>query len=261
MSLIILTQVEKQYGNGFKAIDGIDLSIKKGSFVTIIGSSGSGKSTLLRTINALDPATGGQVQVDGIPADEAHRRVIRRRVAMVFQQFNLVDRLNVMTNVLTGRLAYRHSLLSLFHLFRREDVELAETALHQVGLTDKAWNRADALSGGQQQRVAIARALTQHPEVILADEPVASLDPVTSREILELLRTICDERGITVVTSLHQLDLAREFSDRVIGLQEGKLVFDGSPEQLTQTQAARIYGDIEPLSNDMPHAEPALAYT
>jgi phosphonate transport system ATP-binding protein len=160
---------------------------------------------------------------------------------MVFQRFNLVERLSVVTNVLTGRLGHRSWFGSLFFLFRKEDMEIAQETLDRVGLTSKAWSRADKLSGGEQQRVGIARALAQRPEVILADEPVASLDPVTSEEIMGLLREICDRDGITVVVNLHQVDLARRYADRIIGLNAGRLVFDGTPCQLSDQVLETIY--------------------
>ena len=177
---------------------------------------------------------------------------------MVFQQFNLVNRLSVITNVLTGRLAHRSWLGSVFYLFRNEDMDIARDALSRVSLTDKAWERADKLSGGQQQRVGIARALAQRPKVILADEPVASLDPVSSEEIMTLLREICDRDGITVVVNLHQVELARRFADRIIGMSSGKIVFDDSPQQMTHSALRTIYqreGIKDDHSLDM-----ALAY-
>jgi phosphonate transport system ATP-binding protein len=185
-------------------------------------------------------------------------RKIRSNVAMVFQQFNLVNRLSVMTNVLTGRLSYRSWLGSMLYLFRNEDIEIAKDALHRVDLIDKAWERADKLSGGQQQRVGIARALAQQPKVILADEPVASLDPVSSEEIMGLLREICDRDGITVIVNLHQVELARRFADRIIGMSSGKIVFDGCTQQMTQSTLRTIYqreGIEDDHSLDM-----ALAY-
>jgi phosphonate transport system ATP-binding protein len=160
---------------------------------------------------------------------------------MVFQHFNLVDRLSVMTNVLVGRLKHRSWLGSLLYLFRREDLTIAHEALDRVGLVDKCWERADKLSGGQQQRVGIARALAQRPKVILADEPVASLDPVSSEEIMCLLHEICRRDGITLLVNLHQVELARRFADRIVGLNDGKVVFDGSPAQLDKNALFKIY--------------------
>jgi phosphonate transport system ATP-binding protein len=177
---------------------------------------------------------------------------------MIFQHYNLVSRLSVMTNALTGRLKHRSWLGSMLYLFRKNDMDLAFQALDRVGLLDRAWDRADRLSGGQQQRVGIARALAQAPRILLADEPVASLDPVTSEEIMQILREICDRDGITVIVNLHQVDLARRFAGRVIGLNAGKIVFDGHPDALDQRTLARIYHTEKEIRNEMP--APMLAY-
>jgi len=241
MSKIIIRDVAKRYANGFEALKGVSAEISAGSFTVILGPSGAGKSTLLRTLNGLETPTSGSVQIGEHPVTHASLREIRSQVGMVFQQFNLVDRLSVMTNVLTGRLSHRSWLGSLLYLFQRCDMDIAHDALIRVGLTDKAWNRADKLSGGQQQRVGIARALAQQPRVILADEPVASLDPVTGEEIMGLLREICTREGITVVVNLHQIELAKRFADRVIGLNEGVVVYDGTAGGLDRTTLSRIY--------------------
>jgi phosphonate transport system ATP-binding protein len=258
MSAISIKSITKRFPNGFEALKGIDVDIQAGSFTVVLGPSGAGKSTLLRLMNGLETPTTGEVRIDGERVDKHRLRQIRSRVAMVFQQFNLVDRLSVVTNVLTGRLAHRSWVGSVFYLFRQEDMDIASEALARVGLSDKAWERADKLSGGQQQRVGIARALAQRPKVILADEPVASLDPVSSEEIMTLLRQICDRDGITVVVNLHQVDLARRFADRIIGMNSGKIVFDGSPDQMMQSHLRTIYqreGIEDDNSLDM-----ALAY-
>ena len=241
MSAISIQYVTKRFPNGFEALKGIDTEIQSGSFTVVLGPSGAGKSTLLRLLNGLETPTSGQVRI-GSDAVDAHKlRHIRSKVAMVFQQFNLVNRLSVVTNVLTGRLAHRSWLGSVFYLFRKEDMGIAEDALARVALTDKAWSRADKLSGGQQQRVGIARALAQRPQVILADEPVASLDPVSSEEIMGLLRGICDREGITIVVNLHQVDLAKRFADRIIGMNSGRVVFDGAPAALSAQSLRTIY--------------------
>ena len=258
MSTISIESVTKRFPNGFEALKGISTDIAAGSFTVILGPSGAGKSTLLRLLNGLETPTGGSVRIAGETLEKATLRKLRSSVAMVFQQFNLVERLSVVTNVLTGRLAHRSWVGSVFYLFRNEDMDIAQEALARVGLTDKAWSRADKLSGGQQQRVGIARALAQQPKVILADEPVASLDPVASEEIMGLLREICDRDGITVVVNLHQVDLARRFADRIIGMNSGKIVFDGSPKHMTQSVMRTIYQreDIE----DDNSLDLALAY-
>jgi len=241
MPFIRINDVDKTYENGFQALKNLNLDIKQGSFTVILGPSGAGKSTMLRIINGLETHTSGHVRVAGLDVNKKNLRAVRERVAMVFQHFNLVSRLSVMTNVLTGRLAKRHSLLSLLYLFPKEDYAIAEKALARVGLDQRVWHRADKLSGGQQQRVGIARALAQEPLAIIADEPVASLDPVISKEILSLLRDICRDLNITVVASLHQVDFAREYADRIIGMNNGKIVFDGKPEALTRKDESIIY--------------------
>jgi phosphonate transport system ATP-binding protein len=246
MAYISLKSVHKTYPNGFCALKDINLQVDAGQFIAVLGPSGAGKSTLLRAMNGLDPATRGEIRIGGVALNRGNRRKMRAHIGMVFQQFNLVDRLNVMTNVLIGRLSERSWLSSLFYLFPRSDFQIAETALREVDLLDKAWSRADQLSGGQQQRVGIARALAQHPKLILADEPVASLDPKASEEVLQLLRKICTEKGITVIVNLHQTEYAKQYADRVLALNDGRLIFDGSPALLTESKLATIYGTTAP---------------
>lgn len=233
--------LEKHFPNGVAALRGVDLAIEPGSFVVILGPSGAGKSTLLRCINGLETPTAGAVTVRDLPVTQRNLRAIRTEVAMVFQSFNLVGRLNVMANVLCGRLGKRSTLGSLFYLMRPEDRAVAERALARVGLTDRAWERADRLSGGQQQRVGIARALAQEPAIMLADEPVASLDPATSEEILDLLREIQQRDRITLVVSLHQVDYAKQYAERIIGLNDGEVVYDGTVDGLTEDVLTAIY--------------------
>jgi phosphonate transport system ATP-binding protein len=258
MSTISIESVTKRFPNGFEALKGISTEIAAGSFTVILGPSGAGKSTLLRLLNGLESPSSGSVQIAGETLDKGNLRKLHSSVAMVFQQFNLVERLSVVTNVLTGRLAHRSWAGSVFYLFRTEDMAVAQEALARVGLTDKAWSRADKLSGGQQQRVGIARALAQRPKVILADEPVASLDPVSSEEIMGLLREICDRDGITVVVNLHQVDLAKRFADRIIGMNSGRVVFDGPPAELS-AQALRTIYQREGMEHDN-NLDLALAY-
>ena len=241
MSVIQLNQATKAYNNGTIAVHPTSLSFEPGTFNAILGPSGAGKSTLLRMINGLETPTAGEVMVQGQTLTAKNLRQIRSRTAMIFQQFNLVGRLNVMTNVLTGRLYYRPWWTSIFYLFGKGDWKIAQWALQRVGLIEKAWERVDQLSGGQQQRVGIARALAQHPEVILADEPVASLDPVASEEIMELLLEICRQDDITIVANLHQVSLAISYADRVIGLNQGHVVFDDSPQALVNDTLRTIY--------------------
>lgn len=232
MTTIKFKGVTKTFNNGFQAIQRTDLTINPGEFTVILGSSGAGKSTLLRMVNGLETPSEGEIFIEQRKLTQANLRHIRAKVGMVFQQFNLVNRLNVMTNVLIGRSYYRRWWESLFYLFTKQDYKLAHWALERVELTDKAWQRASNLSGGQQQRVAIARVLVQKPQIIIADEPVASLDPATSLEILELLLKICKEDGVTVLASLHQVNLAMQFADRIIGIKQGKIVFDDQPVNL-----------------------------
>lgn len=236
-----INNIHKMYNNGFKALTGLSLEIERGKFTAILGSSGAGKSTLLRTINGLETITSGSITVSGVNVCKKNLRTVRSDAAMVFQNYNLVNRLSVMANVLTGRLSKRNPLLSLLHLFPKEDYAIASDALTCVGMEDRPWSRADKLSGGQQQRIGIARALAQNPSIILADEPVASLDPVSSTEVLTLLKKIAQDRNITVVTSLHQVDFAKEYADRIIGMNKGQIVFDGAPAELTENMLERIY--------------------
>lgn len=233
------------YPNGVVGLEGIDLTIQRGEFVVIVGSSGAGKSTLLRSINGLTPLTAGEIEVAGVAVPRRQGRELRRlraRIGMVFQDFRLVRRLSVLSNVLIGRVAYVPTWRSVLNLWPRAEVELAMSALERVGIVDKAYVRAGQLSGGQQQRVGIARALAQAPEVILADEPVASLDPVTSHQVMEDLLRINRELGITTIVNLHFLDLARRYGQRIIGLQQGKVVYDGSGSEVTDEDFRRIYG-------------------
>jgi phosphonate transport system ATP-binding protein len=236
--------LRKVYPGGTVGLDGIDLDLSDGEFVALIGPSGAGKSTLLRCLNGLVAPTAGDVSVEGVSvvgasADELRR--IRAGIGFVFQQFNLLRRLSVLENVLVGRLARVPTLRSLLALFPAADVTRAHAVLERVGLQGVAGRRVDTLSGGQQQRVAIARALVQGPRVLLADEPMASLDPALAHTVLELLRRISREDGLTVVTSLHVLELARRYGQRVVGLRAGRVAYDGSSGGLTDTVAERIF--------------------
>jgi phosphonate transport system ATP-binding protein len=231
---------------GLAAVDGVDLVIRPGEFVVILGPSGAGKTTFLRALNRLVEPTAGVVRVAGLEvtgADAATLRAARRQMGMVFQQFNLVRRLSVLDNVLAGRLGWAPPLPSLLGRFPAQDRRRALECLAQVGLADLAARRADTLSGGEQQRVAIARALAQSPSVILADEPTASLDPALTGSIMDLLRRIGTERGLTLVVSQHQLATALAYATRVVGFRRGRVVFDGPPEAVTPAAAAAIYGE------------------
>ncbi len=244
--MLIIENLTKIYDNGYKALDNISLEIPDGQFVSIIGLSGSGKSTLLRCINRLIEPTSGRILWNGediTKAGDEDVRVIRRRIGMIFQQFNLVKRSSVLTNVLQGRLGYTNPLYSFLNYFSKQDREEALANLARVGIREQAYKRASALSGGQQQRVGIARALMQKPELMLADEPVASLDPATSHSVMKYLEILNKEDGITVLCSLHFLSLARAYSDRVIALKGGVLQFDGGPQDIDNDRFREIYGE------------------
>lgn len=244
------------YRGGVEALKPTTTGFHRGEFTVLLGLSGAGKSTLLRSLNWLVKPTVGRVvsSSNGSLAPGRKLRSHRRSTAMVFQHHQLIERHTALDNVMTGRLAYHSTWRSLFPLPRR-DMELSLQCLDRVGLADKALSRVDQLSGGQQQRVGIARALAQEPDLILADEPVASLDPATSHRVLSLLRRICREDGIAAVVSLHQLEYARTFADRIIGLANSEIVFDAAPSELTETEVDRIYQGAAtgaPESGDRP---------
>ena len=234
------------YPGGTEALRGIDLDIAEGSFVAAVGLSGAGKSSFLRCLNQLVRPTSGSIVVGGhqvVGARGGELRRVRRETGMVFQQFNLVRRMSVLTNVLVGRLGYHQGLGAVWPRFTAEDHRVSRVALARVGLADRAGSRADRLSGGQQQRVAIARALAQQPRLMLADEPVASLDPETSLTVLSHLREINQRDGITTIAALHQLDLAAKFADRVVAFRDGRIVYDGPPDAVSKEVYDVIYRD------------------
>jgi phosphonate transport system ATP-binding protein len=244
-NLLEIKNLTKIYDNKVLALDNVSFQVPDGQFLAVIGLSGSGKSTLLRCINRLVEPTAGQVIWDGVDVTAASQedlRLIRRRIGMIFQQFNLVTRSGVLTNVLSGRLGYVNPLWSLVNYSSKEDMDKAMSNLARVGIADKANNRADELSGGQQQRVGIARALMQDPQIMLADEPVASLDPVLAHSIMKILKRLNREDGITILCSLHFLDLVQQYADRAIALNEGQLVFDGLPQEIDDKRFREIYG-------------------
>jgi len=244
--LLQIEHLVKVYPNGTRALDDISLEVPDGQFLAVVGLSGSGKSTLLRCINRLVEPTSGRIVFDGqdvTAAGPAELRRLRMQIGMIFQQFNLVRRSSVMTNVLAGRLGYTAPIWSLVGRFGAKDYEAAESSLKRVGLLDRASQRADTLSGGQQQRVGIARALAQEPRLVLADEPVASLDPATAHSVLRYLEEINRDDGITVICNLHFLSLARRYAHRVVGLRAGRLVFDGRPEEIDEARFHEIYGE------------------
>ena len=243
--MIRVRDLSKRYPSGTVGLDGVSLDVGAGEFVALIGSSGAGKSTLLRCLNGLVTPTAGAVSIDGLPVTGASReglRSVRASVGFVFQQFNLQRRLSVLDNVLVGTLSRVVPWRSLLGRFPGGEIERARRTLGRVGLGGLEGRRVDTLSGGQQQRVAIARALAQGPRVFLADEPMSSLDPASSRSVMELLRDINREDGLTVIASLHVLDLAVTYGQRIVGLRGGRVVHDGPPAGLTQAAAEAIFG-------------------
>ncbi|SIS78502.1 phosphonate ABC transporter ATP-binding protein [Phaeovulum vinaykumarii] len=265
-------KVSKVFGTK-AAVDNVSFSLREGGFVGVIGRSGAGKSTLLRMLNRLTDASSGQILVDGtdiLALSGRAKRDWQSRCAMVFQQFNLVPRLDVTANVLHGLLGRRATLPTLLNLWSGADIDRALSILERLGIAHEATKRAEDLSGGQQQRVAIARALMQDPALILADEPIASLDPMNAQIVMDTLKRIQTEDGRMVIANLHTLDTARRYCDRVIGMRDGRVVFDGTPEQLTLGVARDIYGadatfsesatstDIGALSTDRDYAAAML---
>ena len=243
--MLRVEHLTKVYANGTVALKDVSFQVEDGEFLAVIGLSGSGKSTLLRCINRLIEPTSGKIiwndtDITALPASEM--RQVRRQIGMIFQQFNLVKRSSVLTNALSGRLGYVSPYQSMFNYFSPADHQRAMENLEQLGLADKAHVRADSLSGGQQQRVGIARALMQEPKLVLADEPVASLDPVLAHSILKYLEQMNKERKITVLCSLHFLDLVHRYATRAIALKDGQLVFQGLPKEIDDAQFKAIYG-------------------
>jgi len=242
--MIRLDGLTKRYGD-LNAVDGVNLRLGQGQMIGVIGRSGAGKSTLLRLINRLVEPSEGRILFEGANVAALKGRALhewRARCAMIFQHFNLVGRLDVLTNVLIGRLSYHATLPTLFKHFSEAERALALRALQRLDVADKALVRADTLSGGQQQRVAIARALVQQPRIVLADEPIASLDPRNATLVMDALRAISHDDGITVICNLHTLDTARSYCDRIIGMSHGRVVFDGAPAVLTGQRVREIYG-------------------
>lgn len=236
--------LKKTFGS-IKAVDGVDISIDKGEMIGIIGRSGAGKSTLLRLLNRLIEADEGTISYRSQNVTTLKGRELRRwraKCSMIFQQFNLVHRLDVMSNVLAGRLSYKRLLPSLLKLFTKEEKVMALAALEWLGMAGHALQRADTLSGGQQQRVAIAKALLQDPVIILADEPIASLDPYNAQKVMQALYNLNNEQGLTVLCNLHHLNTAKQYCSRIIGMREGIIAFDDTPENLSLEKAKEIYG-------------------
>ncbi|MBN2461236.1 MAG: phosphonate ABC transporter ATP-binding protein [Candidatus Cloacimonetes bacterium] len=244
--LLEIRELHKIYEGGTHALKGIDLNVRKGEFLILLGLSGSGKSTLLRCINRLIETSSGEIIFDGknvLQMKGRNLRYIRRQIGMIFQQFNLIKNLSTLTNVLTGKLGYVNTIHSLGFRRCRSDVAAAEKNLERVGLLEFRMKKTRNLSGGQQQRVAIARALMQNPRLILADEPVASLDPATADSVMRYLGELNKKDNITVVCSLHFLSLARKYGSRVVALKDGEIVFDGLPSEINEQKFKDIYGE------------------
>ena len=242
--MLEISQVSRSFG-AKRAVDDVSLRIDKGSFVGVIGRSGAGKSTLLRMINRLQDVSSGSISWNGQDVTSLKGQALRdwrASCAMVFQQFNIVGRLDVMTNVLMGRLNHTSQMRSLLKLWTPEDRAIAVSALEQFDMTTLAGQRAESLSGGQQQRVAIARALVQEPEIVLADEPIASLDPRNTKTVMDALQRLNKHFGITVICNLHDLDIAKDYCGRLVGMAQGRVVFDGTPDELTESVARELYG-------------------
>ena len=239
--MLEINNLKKTFENGSPALKGVDLKINKGEFVSILGPSGSGKTTLLRTINGLETSSSGEIYFDNKKIDHNNFLDVQRKTGMIFQEFNLVNNLSAINNVLTGLLNSSNKFLSLFYLFSKKQKIEALKSLETVGLLEKSHNRSDELSGGQRQRVGIARAIIKKPLLLLADEPVASLDPKSSNLILSLLKKINQEFGTTILCNLHQVDLAKKYSDRVLGLIDGKIIFDEKSTNINESYLKKIY--------------------
>ena len=248
--LVKFEHVSKCYPNGVRALRSIDLTIKSGEFISVIGPSGAGKSTFLRSINCLNRISEGKIFLEGEEITKKRGkqlRLARRSVGMIFQNYNLVYRLSVLQNVLHGRLGYKQGIRGLFGNYTEEEKLEAIDLIEELGLKDYIYARASELSGGQKQRVGSARAIMQNPKLLLCDEPIASLDPSSAKVTMELLQEMTSKRNITCIANLHQVDIAKKYSTRIIGLKDGDIVFDGAPEELTANRIAQIYGtEVEP---------------
>jgi len=239
--MLEINDLKKTFDNGSPALKGVNLKINKGEFVSILGPSGSGKTTLLRTINGLETSSGGEIYFDNKKINNDNIPEIQKKTGMIFQEFNLVNNLSAINNVLTGLLNSSNKFLSLFYLFKKDQKIEALKSLKTVDLLEKSYNRSDELSGGQRQRIGIARAIIKRPLLLLADEPVASLDPKAANLILSLLKKINEEYGTTILCNLHQVDLAKKYSDRLVGLLDGKIIFDEKSENINKSNLEKIY--------------------
>ena len=246
--MLRISNLSKTYDSETKALTGVSFNAEPGEFIVVLGESGSGKSTLLRCINRLVEPTEGRIFFDNneiTGANQSALRIFRRGIGMVFQNYNLINRLTAWTNVMTGYLGSIPAWMGLFGYFPRESINLAQSHLERVGISDKINSRADTLSGGQQQRVGIARALMQNPQLILVDEPVSSLDPASAKNIMDLLREINQKNGAIILCSLHLPDLAKQYGHRIIFLKDGKIVFDGVPDKFNETMIESFYDPLD----------------
>ncbi|MDX1992830.1 MAG: phosphonate ABC transporter ATP-binding protein [bacterium] len=267
--MLKITDLRVVYDSGTEALKSVSLSAERGEIVAIIGRSGAGKSTLLRCINGLQKPTSGQIILDGediTSLSPAQLRKTRRHIGFIWQEYNLVERLPAITNVLSGRLGYNQGIGSLFGYFSREHREIALRSLERVNLLHRAKNRADKLSGGEKQRVSIARAISQQPKIILADEPVASLDPELSVQVMNDLARVSREDGVLTLINIHDVLLAKQFADRLIGIARGVVVFDGTPDQLDEATMDRIYRfdkgeQHQPPHGGLPHSSKPKSFT
>ncbi len=239
--MLEINDLKKTFDNGTPALKGINLKVNKGEFVSILGPSGSGKTTLLRSINGLETTSGGEIYFDNKIVNKNTILDVQKKTGMIFQEFNLVNNLSAINNVLTGLLNSSNKFLSLFYLFSKNQKIKALRSLETVGLLEKSYSRSDELSGGQRQRIGIARAIIKKPLLLLADEPVASLDPKAANLILSLLKRINQDFGTTILCNLHQVDLAKKYSDRIVGLMDGKIIFDENSSNINTTNLAKIY--------------------
>ncbi|MGE8078885.1 phosphonate ABC transporter ATP-binding protein [Peribacillus loiseleuriae] len=247
-TLLEVKNVSKHFGKDKKALSNVTFSVKEGEFVSVIGPSGAGKSTLLRCINRMVDASSGEIIFDDACVHQLNKKElkkVRTKIGMIFQHYNLVNRLSVIENTLHGRLGYKSTLAGALGLYSEDEKLQAARILQVLGLEEQIYKRSDQLSGGQKQRVGIARALIQDPKLLLCDEPIASLDPNSSKIIMDHLRNICTSMGITVVVNLHQVDVALKYSDRIIGVNSGKVVFDGTAKSITSNDIHQIYGSDE----------------
>ena len=239
--MLEINNLKKTFDNGTEALNGVNLKVKKGEFLSILGPSGSGKTTLLRSINGLESIDNGKISFENEKINKVNLPEIQKKTGMIFQEFNLVNNLSAINNVLTGLLNSSSKFLSMFYLFSKEQKLEALKALETVGLLNKAYERVDELSGGQRQRIGIARAIIKRPKLLLADEPVASLDPKAANLIMSLLKKINKEFEITVICNLHQVELASKYSDRIVGLLEGEIMFDKTASNINKTAISEIY--------------------